>query len=113
MAHTNDAMLAELQRYYSSTATIGDLTHRLKFDSDFDLDFGGATSRRWYTAALDTLGVSYSTSLHLGDLANVFWSQTTPLTTLAGGAPPAPGSVLGAGGADVLGAGGADILGVS
>ena len=90
MAYTADLMLAALQAHYSSTDSLGDLTARLRADGNFPTGFNTATERAWYTTMLDDHGVAYDSSLHLGDLANIFWGIASPLNltrdliTLAG-----------------------------
>jgi hypothetical protein len=79
VAATNDLMYDRLSTYFGVTdESLGDLMYRLRVE---DPTFQGGTRKEWYAAKLDGLAVSYDASWHLADLANLFWSQTEPLTS--------------------------------
>ena len=82
MAHTNDLMLEKLSAKYSTT-TLGDGLAALKADEP---TFGTAVARDWYVGKLYDLGLEEGTNfadgLHLADLANLFWSQSDPLSVV-------------------------------
>jgi hypothetical protein len=79
VAATNDLMYDRLSTYFGVTdESLGDLMYRLRVE---DPTFAGGARKEWYAAKLDGLAVSYDASWHLADLANLFWSQTEPLTS--------------------------------